>query len=96
MLQAIAEHSTDQPFALQCKKILAGEIDTKELYRNTGAFTRGILDGDFKKAIKYADTLNIVAFIAELATGNYDMELHKLCREREKMIGLDRPKFTEN
>lgn len=88
MIQAIAAHSMDLPFALQCKKILAGEIDTKELYLKTGAFTRAILDGDFRKAIKYADTLNIAAFVAELKEGDYDKELHKLCNARMSMIGM--------
>lgn len=96
LLQSIIDHSFDLEFVEKCKKMLDGTIDRKIEYLYTGAFLRGILDGDFMLAVRYADTKNIVAFAALLAEGNYPMEYHRILKERMKLIGVDRAKFCDN
>jgi hypothetical protein len=96
MLQAIIDHSFDLKEVEKCKKILDGSIDRKREYMYTGAFTRAILDGDFRTAVRFADKENIVAFVALLAEGNYPRHFHKALSERMHLIGMDRPKFMDN
>jgi len=96
MIKYIIEHSFDDHSIKFFQRILSGEADRQREYTYTGAFKQAILDGDFKTAIRFADKSNIMAFVALLAEGDYDISLHRLLNARMYMLKMPGATFHLN
>ncbi|MFL5730008.1 MAG: hypothetical protein ACJ75J_11025 [Cytophagaceae bacterium] len=94
MIRYIIAHSKNEQELQYFQRIQSGEADIKWEYTYRGAYTRGVLDGDFKTAIRYASHDNIKAFIALVSEGNYDISIHKLLNDRMFMLKIPGGKLT--